>query len=164
MDTLPLDREVIVLLAADEPEVRTMLEKLLKQGGYELVVAADGQDALHKADDHKGRIDLLVASLQMPGMTGTDLARELRRARPEAQGDVDVVLPPGFARPGHGVAIHTKTVLIQSAARKAHPAFEKAAVAPHGPWSRLTERNGRSTQRLLNPSRKIWSDQATAFR
>lgn len=83
MDTLPLDREVIVLLAADEPEVRTMLEKLLKQGGYELVVAADGQDALHKADDHKGRIDLLVASLQMPGMTGTDLARELRRARPE---------------------------------------------------------------------------------
>lgn len=60
-----------------------MLEKLLKQGGYELVVAADGQDALHKADDHKGRIDLLVASLQMPGMTGTDLAKELRRARPE---------------------------------------------------------------------------------
>jgi DNA-binding response OmpR family regulator len=83
MDTLPLDREVIVLLAADEPEVRAMLEKLLKQGGYELVVAEGGQDALHKADDHKGRIDLLVASLQMPGMTGTDLAKEMRRARPE---------------------------------------------------------------------------------
>jgi DNA-binding response OmpR family regulator len=83
MDTLPLDREVIVLLAADEPEVRAMLEKLLKQGGYELIVAADGLDAFHKADDYKGRIDLLVASLQMPGMTGTDLAKEMRRARPE---------------------------------------------------------------------------------
>jgi|SRR5580692_10418988 two-component system cell cycle sensor histidine kinase/response regulator CckA len=96
MDALPLDREVIVLLAADEPEVRTMLEKLLKQGGYELVVAADGQDALHKADDHKGRIDLLVASLQMPGMTGTDLAKEMRRARPELRVMLTSSYPQGL--------------------------------------------------------------------
>jgi len=58
-----------------------MLERLLKQGGYDLLVAEDGQQALHKSDEHKGRIDILVADIQMPGMTGPDLAREMRRAR-----------------------------------------------------------------------------------
>jgi two-component system cell cycle sensor histidine kinase/response regulator CckA len=79
----PLDREVIVLLAEDEPDIREMLVKLLKQGGYELIVAADGQDAFLKADEHKGRIDLLITKLQMTGMTGSDLAAALRRSRPE---------------------------------------------------------------------------------
>ena len=58
-----------------------MLEQLLKQGGYDLLVADDGQHALQKSDEHKGRIDVLVADVQMPGMTGSDLAREMRRAR-----------------------------------------------------------------------------------
>ncbi len=83
MDNPTFDREVVVLLAEDDPIVRAMLEKLLKQGGYELIVAADGQDALQKSAEHKGRVDLLVCNVQMPGMTGTDLARELRRSRPD---------------------------------------------------------------------------------
>ena len=81
MDNPTLDREVVVLLAEHEPEVRAMLEKLLKQGGYDLLVVEDGQQALQKSDEHKGRIDILIADVQMPGMTGTDLAREMRRNR-----------------------------------------------------------------------------------
>ena len=46
MSELPLDREVIVLLAEDDPDIRDMLEKLLKRGGYEMIVASDGQDAI----------------------------------------------------------------------------------------------------------------------
>jgi two-component system cell cycle sensor histidine kinase/response regulator CckA len=83
MSAQPLDREVIVLLAADEPEIRDILEKLLKKGGYELIIATDGQDGLQQADEHKGRIDLLVSKLQMTGMTGPDLARALKHTRPE---------------------------------------------------------------------------------
>jgi DNA-binding response OmpR family regulator len=79
----PLDREVIVLLAEDDPEIRDMLEKLLKRGGYELIVASDGQEAIHKADDHKGRIDLVVTKLQMTGMSGPDLAAALKKSRPD---------------------------------------------------------------------------------
>ncbi len=92
----PLDREVIVLLAADEPIVRGMVEKLLKQGGYELVIAVDGQDAIQKADEHKGRIDLLVCDIQMPGMTGPDLAKELRRARPDLRAMLIGAYPQGL--------------------------------------------------------------------
>jgi len=69
------------MLVEPDSAVRIMLERLLKQGGYDLVVAEDGQDALQKSDQHKGRIDVLVADLQLPGMTGVDLAREMRRAR-----------------------------------------------------------------------------------
>ncbi len=60
-----------------------MLEKLLRQGGYDLLVVEDGQQALQKSEEHKGRIDVLMADVQMPGMTGTDLAREIRRTRPD---------------------------------------------------------------------------------
>ena len=83
MENLTLDREIVVLLAEDDPTVRAMLERLLRQGGYDLLTAADGQEALQKADEHKGRIDILMADVQMPGMTGSDLAREMRRARPD---------------------------------------------------------------------------------
>jgi DNA-binding response OmpR family regulator len=83
LSELPLDREVIVLLAEDDPDIREMLEKLLKRGGYELIIASDGQDAIHKADDHKGRIDLLVTKLQMTGMSGPDLAAALKKSRPD---------------------------------------------------------------------------------
>jgi len=83
MENPTLDREVVVLLAEHDPVIRVMLEKLLKQGGYDLLVVDDGQQALQKSDEHKGRIDILVADVQMPGMTGVDLAREMRKAREE---------------------------------------------------------------------------------
>ena len=83
MENPTLDREVVVLLAEHDPVVRVMLVKLLKQGGYDLLVAEDGQEALQQSAEHKGRIDILVADVQMPGMTGSDLAREIRGSRPE---------------------------------------------------------------------------------
>jgi CheY-like chemotaxis protein len=81
MENPTLDREVVVLLAEHDPDIRVMLERLLKQGGYDLLVVEDGQQALQKSEEHKGRIDILVADIQMPGMTGADLATEIRRTR-----------------------------------------------------------------------------------
>ncbi len=83
MENPTLDREIVVLLSEEDPVVRVMLEKLLKQGGYDLVIAEDGQAALQKADEHKGRVDILVADVQMTGMTGVDLAKEMRKSRPD---------------------------------------------------------------------------------
>ena len=83
MENPTLDREVVVLLAEHDPVIRVMLEKLLKQGGYDLLVVDDGQQALQKSDEHKGRIDILMADVQMPGMTGVDLVRAMRKAREE---------------------------------------------------------------------------------
>jgi len=81
MENPTLDREVVVLLAENDPVVRVMLEKLLRQGGYDMLVAEDGQEALQRSDEHKGRIDILVADVQMPGMSGCDLVTAIRRTR-----------------------------------------------------------------------------------
>lgn len=94
MENPTFDREVVVLLAEEDPVVRGMLERLLKQGGYDLIIAEDGQDAFQKHTDHKGRIDLLVCTVQMPGLTGSDLARQMRLTRPELR----VMLTSSFAQ------------------------------------------------------------------
>ncbi len=96
MENPTFDREVVVLLAEDDPVVRGMLEKLLKQGGYDLIIAEDGQDAFQKHTDHKGRIDLLVCTVQMPGMTGSDLARQMRLTRPELRVMLTSSFPQGL--------------------------------------------------------------------
>ena len=96
MENPTFDREVVVLLAEDDPTVRNMLEKLLKQGGYDLIIAEDGQDAFQRHTDHKGRIDLLVCTVQMPGMTGSDLARQMRLTRPELRVMLTSSFPQGL--------------------------------------------------------------------
>jgi DNA-binding response OmpR family regulator len=96
MENPTFDREVVVLLAEEDPIVRAMLEKLLKQGGYDLIVAEDGQDAFQKHVDHKGRIDLLVCTVQLPGMTGSDLASQMRLTRPELRVMLTCSFPQGL--------------------------------------------------------------------
>jgi CheY-like chemotaxis protein len=96
MENPTLDREIVVLLAEEDPVVRLMLERLLKQGGYDLLVAADGQEALQKSDEHKGRIDILVADVQMPGMTGADLAKEIRKSRTDLRVILLSAVPQGL--------------------------------------------------------------------
>jgi CheY-like chemotaxis protein len=61
-----------------------------------LIMADDGQDALQKAAAHKGRVDLLVCNVQMHGMTGPDLAKELRRSRPDLRVMLTVSYPQGL--------------------------------------------------------------------
>jgi DNA-binding NtrC family response regulator len=76
-------REATILIAEDDPSILQLLKaNLERSGAYSLLLADDGQKALFLASDHKGGVDLLIASLQMPGMTGTDLARELKRSHP----------------------------------------------------------------------------------
>jgi len=73
---------VTILLAEDEPKLRLMLGLILQAAGYDLMIARDGHQALQLAKGHAGRIDMLLSDIQMPGLTGTDLAKELLRARP----------------------------------------------------------------------------------
>jgi DNA-binding response OmpR family regulator len=71
-----------ILLAEDEQPVRGFLLALLQKGGYNVIVAEDGLDALQKAKDHKGEIHLLHSNIQMPRMTGIELATQLQIDRP----------------------------------------------------------------------------------
>ena len=72
----------VVLLAEDDPAVRSVVADVLGQRGYRVLRAPDGQAALEMARAHAGAIQLLVTDVVMPGMTGRELADALAAERP----------------------------------------------------------------------------------
>ncbi|MFF7858161.1 response regulator [Streptomyces sp. NPDC007904] len=74
-----------VLLAEDDRAIRNALERALTLEGYRVTAVADGVEAL--AQVHRGRPDVLVLDVMMPGIDGLQVCRVLR-----AEGDRTPVL------------------------------------------------------------------------
>jgi PAS domain S-box-containing protein len=72
-----------ILVVEDRPEVRKLTIAALQDGGYQVLEAAEGSEALLVAERHPGPIHLLLTDVIMPHMTGKELAEQLRRSRPE---------------------------------------------------------------------------------
>src|SRR5262249_34053257 len=66
-----------VLLVEDAEPLRKLARSFLVEHGFHVLVASDGNDALHVAASHNGTIDLLVTDVVMPGMNGRALADRL---------------------------------------------------------------------------------------
>ncbi len=82
-----------ILLVEDEPAVRDITARLLRQRGYEVITAEDGLHALELAEIHAGEVDMMISDVIMPGLDGPAL---LRKARPFL-GDVPVMFISGYA-------------------------------------------------------------------
>ena len=65
-----------IMTADDSPSMRQMVSFTLKEAGYDVVEAEDGQDALDKLKSNKA--DMLITDLNMPNMDGLQLIKELR--------------------------------------------------------------------------------------
>ncbi|NIR25732.1 MAG: response regulator, partial [Gammaproteobacteria bacterium] len=65
-----------ILIADDSASMRQLVSFALKDAGYDVVEAADGTDALSKAESAKA--DMVVTDLNMPGLDGIELIRKLR--------------------------------------------------------------------------------------
>jgi two-component system response regulator HydG len=65
-----------ILVVDDEPTARNGLAKLLQQEGYEVDLAADGQEALNAVVENAPA--LIVSDLKMPNMDGMELLKQLR--------------------------------------------------------------------------------------
>jgi two-component system, cell cycle sensor histidine kinase and response regulator CckA len=74
---LPMGSET-VLLTEDEQDVREIAREFLESGGYHVIEAKDGKEAVRLAAQHRGKIQLLVTDMVMPGMTGQELAVQLQ--------------------------------------------------------------------------------------
>ena len=66
----------VIMTADDSASVRQMVTFTLKQGGYEVVEAVDGKDALQKLGSHK--VDMLITDLNMPNLDGIGLIKGAR--------------------------------------------------------------------------------------
>ena len=71
-----------VLVVDDEPIVRAIMVRALRDAGYTVVDAEDASRALARSDGHEGRIDVLITDLVMPGMSGRELAGMLAERHP----------------------------------------------------------------------------------
>jgi CheY-like chemotaxis protein len=71
-----------VLVVDDEEPVRRFVDRVLQQGNYQAMLAADGAEAVKVAAEN-GPFDILVTDLMMPQMTGDELARRLRQNDPK---------------------------------------------------------------------------------
>jgi PAS domain S-box-containing protein len=83
-DALPRGSETI-LLVEDEPSVRGVVARTLREQGYEVMEAADGREALSLARRRPGPIHLLLSDVVMPQMGGVELAERLREERPDTR-------------------------------------------------------------------------------
>jgi two-component system cell cycle sensor histidine kinase/response regulator CckA len=77
-----VERETILLVEDDEA-LRVTLTEALVEAGYRLLPAAGFAHALEITQVELDAIDLVVTNVLLEGMNGLDLARVIRRARPE---------------------------------------------------------------------------------
>jgi signal transduction histidine kinase len=75
--TEPLGTQPLILVVDDDPSVRSLLAQLLEDGGYRVLAATDGQEALEMARRHHPR--LITMDLMMPGMNGQTAIAHLRK-------------------------------------------------------------------------------------
>jgi len=67
-----------ILLVEDEPSILKMTRRMLEKTGYNVLSAATPSEAMEKAKDHSGAIDMLMTDVVMPEMNGRELAGQIR--------------------------------------------------------------------------------------
>ena len=77
----PLAAPQLVLLVDDDPMARTPIARGLELGGYRVLEAGSGREALTIFLAEPG-VDVVVTDTRMPGMSGTELIRRIRASRP----------------------------------------------------------------------------------
>lgn len=91
-DIAPTQTAASILVVEDDPQVLTLVHRILEKAGYTVQTATCGTEALEISDRTEGSIDLLLSDVVMPGMGGPDLAAALRE-----RGKIkDVVLMSGY--------------------------------------------------------------------
>ena len=66
-----------VLIAEDDPHTRAGLSEILEAEGYQVLTAPDGKDAMRVFQRESP--DFVCLDIMMPGMSGNDVCREIRR-------------------------------------------------------------------------------------
>jgi two-component system cell cycle sensor histidine kinase/response regulator CckA len=96
-----VDDRPCVLFVDDEDAVRRLGARALKGAGFDVLLAADGVEAVECFQAQHSQISVVVIDMTMPRMTGIAAAQEMRRISP----NVPVVLSTGFAcdETSHGI-------------------------------------------------------------
>jgi two-component system, cell cycle sensor histidine kinase and response regulator CckA len=81
LDAQGMERQFTILLAEDDPRVREAIVALLREHGFVVLVAEDGDTALRLLDGI--HVDLLLADVAMPGASGFEIAQRAKSTSPD---------------------------------------------------------------------------------
>jgi PAS domain S-box-containing protein len=84
-----------VLVVEDDGAVRRLIRDVLREARYHVIDARDGDDAVSRARLHPTTVQLLIADVVMPGLTGQELAIRLQHIFPE----IRVLYTSGYSKP-----------------------------------------------------------------
>jgi PAS domain S-box-containing protein len=90
-----VDGSYTVLVVDDEAALRVLAARMLGRAGYQVLVAADGREAIALAEQHQGAIACLLTDVVMPRMLGSEVAQRLTARSP----GLPVVYMSGYADP-----------------------------------------------------------------
>jgi len=76
------DTPATILLVDDEPAVREVQRRVLEAEGYVVTEAGNGLEGI-AALSQPAQFDLLLADLEMPGLGGDEMVRQIRTTRPD---------------------------------------------------------------------------------
>ena len=93
--TLPFKSRI--LLVEDETPVRIFAARALRNKGYEVIEADNGDTAIEAFNQHSGTIDLIITDVVMPGMNGPKMIKALEERSPERMKDAKVIFISGYA-------------------------------------------------------------------
>ncbi len=82
----------VILVVEDEPGIRGLVRKILRREGYEVIEAANAEDAQTASSTYDAPIDLLLTDVMLPGLGGRALAESLTQQHPSLK----VVYVSGF--------------------------------------------------------------------
>ena len=126
-----------VLLAEDEPLVRSMAATVLRDRGYEVLEAANGEEALREVQKHGGEnIQLLLTDVVMPQMGGPELVEKLHATHP----GIKILFSSGYTGDylhqantlATGIAFLAKPYLPDALAVKVREVLDQRAAVPSG--------------------------------
>jgi DNA-binding NtrC family response regulator len=90
-------RNAHVLVVDDEELYRQALRRILKRVGHSVTTARDSTEALAIVSDEK--VDLVLADIQMPGISGLELVRQIHEIHP----DLPCIVITGYGTPENSV-------------------------------------------------------------
>src|SRR5579872_1219910 len=111
-----------ILLVEDEESVRQLVRDTLVNKGYQVIEAENSESGIAAAVRHKGKLDLVITDVVMPGMGGREMVKQLAQSRADAKVlylsgyTEDAIVSDGSIE--SGTAFLQKPFTLQSLSRK----------------------------------------------
>jgi len=81
----PAGRGEVILVVDDEPNITDASRRALSKQGYEIIVAANGAEAMALFTKQRERIKLILTDIMMPHMDGMEMIRQIRKLDPHVK-------------------------------------------------------------------------------